>query len=407
MLNPPAPTQHVARDSDVMEQPPDNYDAGEAGVTRPSPCCVGPSAVGEGGGCETLPPSPCSDGSTGLFHHDDPDNTEGADWMHPSQRPGWSPTSLDALETSEGVRPVDSDPTATWLLANACHHSFRHSFWRDRRTATFQALQSTGTDRETLERFSTCGSEMWVQRCVQDQARLRLVCNRCRNRWCEACQGERRNVIVRNLSIAAKGRDLRFMSLTLKHRDAPLGEQVDRLYASFKRLRARAFMKRGCKGGVFFFELKRSEKTKHWHPHLHVIFEGTYIDQALLSDTWKEITGDSYIVDIRKLRGVGEVCGYAAKYASKAIDKSIWREPELFRTVIAELKGRRLLSTFGTWTKLHLSQPTLDDVDWETIGTLYSITERAKNGDADASQVLQQLRRSDNAPTVDHEIPDG
>ena len=45
------------------------------------------------------------------------------------------------------------------------------------------------------------------------------------------------------------------------------------------------------------------KKTGEWHPHLHIfgVLE-EWIDVQKLSATWHEITGDSYIVDVRRVK---------------------------------------------------------------------------------------------------------
>jgi hypothetical protein len=48
--------------------------------------------------------------------------------------------------------------------------------------------------------------------------------------------------------------------------------------------------------------------------HLHVLFRGSYIDQAYLSAQWQEIH-NAPVVDIRKRRN--ETASYMAKYMSK------------------------------------------------------------------------------------------
>ena len=46
-----------------------------------------------------------------------------------------------------------------------------------------------------------------------------------------------------------------------------------------------------------------NEKTGEWHPHVHMFaLLDTWIDQEHLSETWHEITGDSFIVDIRRVK---------------------------------------------------------------------------------------------------------
>ena len=82
---------------------------------------------------------------------------------------------------------------------------------------------------------------------------------------------------------------------------------------SFRTLldRRRDYLKKGrgfnefCKinGAMYSYENTYNEKTGEWHPHVHMFaLLDTWIDQEHLSETWHEITGDSFIVDIRRVK---------------------------------------------------------------------------------------------------------
>ena len=62
-----------------------------------------------------------------------------------------------------------------------------------------------------------------------------------------------------------------------------------------------------CKinGAMYSYENTYNEKTGEWHPHVHMFaLLDTWIDQEQLSETWHEITGDSFVVDIRKVKKI-------------------------------------------------------------------------------------------------------
>ena len=49
-------------------------------------------------------------------------------------------------------------------------------------------------------------------------------------------------------------------------------------------------------------------KTGEWHPHVHMFaLLDTWIDQEHLSETWHEITGDSFVVDIRRKKKINNM----------------------------------------------------------------------------------------------------
>ena len=75
-----------------------------------------------------------------------------------------------------------------------------------------------------------------------------------------------------------------------------------------------------------------TKKTGEWHPHVHMFaLLDTWIDQEHLSETWHEITGDSFIVDIRRVKkdkqygysnAAAEVCKYALKFGDLSVENT-------------------------------------------------------------------------------------
>jgi hypothetical protein len=65
--------------------------------------------------------------------------------------------------------------------------------------------------------------------------------------------------------------------------------------------------------------IKVPEASKNGKQHLHVLFRGEYIAQAMLSEWWEEIH-QAKVVDIRQVkqrRSKGQLAAYMAKYMSK------------------------------------------------------------------------------------------
>ena len=81
---------------------------------------------------------------------------------------------------------------------------------------------------------------------------------------------------------------------------------------------------------MYSYENTYNEKTGEWHPHVHMFaLLDTWIDQEQLSETWHEITGDSFVVDIRKVKkdkdfgyskAAAEVCKYALKFGDLSVE---------------------------------------------------------------------------------------
>lgn len=307
-------------------------------------------------------------------------------------------TSLDSLEST-----VDCEKTPHYHAIDDSVESerephvdssvdFRHSGWNDKRRRVRDALQCTSTPPAALRRFDACGSNAWVLRSRSSPERVRIVCDRCHSRWCDPCAAERRRTVCRNLRTFAASRRLRLATFTLKSTAAPLRQQVNRLYRSFRRFRQRREISRIFRGGVFFLELTRNTQTNLFHPHLHVIFEGAYLPQSLARKHWMSVTSDSFIVDVRDIKTSSQAASYVAKYASKSIDRSIWNNAAALVETIEALRGTRTFSCFGTWKAAGLSRVEHDATDWESIGSLDLLRVRAEHGDAESLAILERLQ---------------
>ena len=92
-----------------------------------------------------------------------------------------------------------------------------------------------------------------------------------------------------------------------------------------------------------------------------------WIDQEELAETWHEITLDSYVVDIRRVKktkehgyakAVAEVCKYALKFSDLSLENT-W---EAFLT----LKGKRLTGSFGSMYGVKIPEK-LDDMPLDEL----------------------------------------
>ena len=295
--------------------------------------------------------------------------------LDPRETPS-APVDLD----SEGPAPTDFDAGIT----------FRHSGWHRDRLKVYRAMQAAGFPQARLERFAVCGHNAWVVQHPEDPNIFRIHANTCRDRYCLPCGQARARTIAANLAAIVSRGTFRFITLTLKHSDAPLADQVDRLFASFRRLRETAIWKASQTGGVTFLEVKRSAGDGGWHPHLHVLSRGSYLKKRFLSEAWHTVTGDSFIVDITLVKHECEVTRYVTKYASKPMDPSTFRDADSLLEAIQSLKGRRLVSSFGDLRDAQLVLQN-DSLDWIPVDTLARICVAAKNGDPDAVRIMENL----------------
>lgn len=301
--------------------------------------------------------------------------------------------------------PLQKTPSLRTDLADV---NFRHSGWRPTRTRVFRAMQATDTPSARLERYSECGTNAWVMRSLDDNKLYKIASSKCHDRFCVACGNERSRVIAHNVQSRITAKVLRFVTLTLRSGSEPLADTCSRLTRCFSRLRSRQLWKSTVTGGVGFLEIKRSARLDRWHAHLHLIVEGKYIPKASLKKAWHEVTGDSFVVDIRFVHDKELAAKYVTKYASKPMDPSIIRDADLLREAIEALRSRRLCLTFGTWRGVSLTE-TPDDGEWITVCSLTSLLAQIHNGDTDALQFLRRIaatgRGEARAPPPQPELP--
>jgi hypothetical protein len=271
---------------------------------------------------------------------------------------------------------------------------FRHHFWKEKRAKVLAALASAGTPTATLEAFTNCGAECIVEWNATEE-RYRIRGNYCHNRHCEPCMKAKASLLAANLrgKLEERPNELyRFVTLTLKHTDTPLLEQIKRLYASFTKLRSSKCWKQSQRGGAGMLEVKWDPATRQWHPHLHVVVQGGYLAKETLSAAWHHATGDSFIVDIRKLDARKDVAFYVAKYVTKGTNAEVWDDADAAAEWICATRGLRTCATFGTWRGFKLLAKPESKGAWLPVCRLGSLISRARAGDEAARETLEALR---------------
>ena len=199
-----------------------------------------------------------------------------------------------------------------------------------------------------------------------------------------------------------------------------LEERFNHLVNSFRKLqeRRRDYLKKGrgytefskAQGAVFSYEV--TNKGNGWHPHLHaVLLLDDWIDNVKLSREWHAITGDSYIIDIRRLaKGTKDVLdrqGNIApqiveafqevfKYALKFSDLDFSSNLHAWET----LRGKRLQGAFGAFWGVKVPETLMDDpiASEPFLELLYRFDGRAyqltRYGEGKTSIISGKLQRS-------------
>jgi len=189
-----------------------------------------------------------------------------------------------------------------------------------------------------------------------------------------------------------KSGPIRFLTLTLKHSDAPLSKQIDRIYQSFRRLRKAAFWVDAVTGGCAVLEITHGWKDERWHVHLHCLLQGGYVAHADLRAEWWRITRDSNIVDIRACHDPEHATKYITKYVTKPLPNTVINKPGPLVELIGACGSRRLVLTWGTWRGVKLSAK-LDTTVWKSLCPLQVLYDRKEAGDLNACVTLMALER--------------
>lgn len=211
-----------------------------------------------------------------------------------------------------------------------------------------------------------------------------------------------------------------FITVTVKNGDDLL-ERFEHLENSFQVLkdRRRDSRKKGrgfCEfskidGCVYSYEI--TNKGNGWHPHIHMVaLVDDWIDREKLSKEWKAITGDSFIVDVRRLKptkadlslNVGEqssnegdymeafmeVFKYALKFSDMSFE-NIWLAHEtLTKEKVSDdgsikTRMRKLQGTIGSFRGVKVPEKLTDEpiednapfmaILYRYLGSAYSVTE--------------------------------
>ena len=202
--------------------------------------------------------------------------------------------------------------------------------------------------------------------------------------------------------ITASRSDLKPYMVTLTVKDGPdLLERFNHLYRSVQKLHkmrtGKGQYSEACKadGAVWSYEFKRGKNSGQWHPHVHAVWLcSEKPDQKALSEQWKRITGDSYIVDVRPFHDEEDTIGgflEVFKYAVKFSDLPLADNWEGFE----KLQGKRLIASFGSFRGIDvpddLTDEKLDDLPF--IELLYKF----------AAGVGYSLAASNSTPRIDRD----
>jgi hypothetical protein len=279
-------------------------------------------------------------------------------------------TLVHYIETTVTKPPSDVKKPSNFPMPSSFHERCRLMDTEEYEKAEllYGWLADIGEKDQTAN-LSECRNRAWFVRNRHTNA-VRVVSNQCRLRWCPLCQRAKSRFMSRTVSDWLRTLDRpKFLTLTLKHSDAPLDFQIRELYKFFLRFRKLRDIKKQLHGGVWFFQIHRSEKTDQWHPHIHCLIDSDYIAQEELSRLWLRTTLTSSVVDIRQVRDLDKTAEYVSRDAAKPARLAKMNPEQMFELFYA-LKGRRICGTWGTAKKIKLTaKPVSDKTEWIDVGS--------------------------------------
>lgn len=244
---------------------------------------------------------------------------------------------------------------------------------------------------DKLSRLQSCRTNAWFIR-HNVSGEVRIASNSCKLRWCPLCAQARQNYIASQVSQWFRKVDYpKLLTLTLRHTSSPLADQVNFLYRCFQKLRKRKFITKRLRGGVWFFQVKKSKDGQAWHPHLHVLIDSDFIDRKKLSQMWAEITLGSTVIDIRAVIDTDRAVQHNARYCAgpaSLVDLQPWERIELHDT----FANRRLVGCFGTAKDISLRPVKPPDSDsWISVGS-WDLVVGLAGEDPRADEILEAWR---------------
>lgn len=318
---------------------------------------------------------------------------------HPANTPAsHASTQLDPTHTNP--HRVASAQAPTLSSPHLDDVTFRHLGWQPDRLRVDRALHDCHGCSTRVERFRTCGSNAYVAIDEADPSHVAVIADYCGDRFCVPCKRAKGRQVGLNVMDHYKGRQLRFITLTLRNSDLPLTQCLDKLYQDFARLRRSKLWRNTVTGGIAFTEVKLGQRSGTWHPHLHVLVTGKFIHQKALSTVWHAITKTSFVVDVRFVKDRNKAVDYVTKYATKGYDTDILRTHDALCEAIRALHGRRLYIKFGDLIGVDLNAKP-DKVAWRYVSTLQDLLTRARRRQQDAVDLLAALMKGHDECTAD------
>lgn len=241
---------------------------------------------------------------------------------------------------------------------------------------------------DRLSRLESCRSDAWFAINIHDHT-VRVISNSCHLRWCPLCAQARANFLARSVrSWYYTAKQPKLLTLTLRHSNSPLKQQIDFLYECFSKLRRCKYMSSRIRGGIWFFQIKWINETGSFHPHIHALIDSNYIPQHEIRDRWSKYTSGSYIVDIRGCWSPESAANHVSRYATRPGTLSSVPPSDRLE-LVQTLHGRRIVGAWGTARKVPLAPPKAVDKDsWTSLGSFEEVRRQSAYNDSAKAIIL-------------------
>jgi hypothetical protein len=174
---------------------------------------------------------------------------------------------------------------------------------------------------------------------------------RCKNKFCPICSRIKAQKIKKEIEkITQNFQNPKFLTLTLKT-DEDLEKIFKKIKSGFEKFKKNKFIKNRIKKIIGIYEIKKKENNK-WYIHLHLIVDGLYLEQKKISEIWKKITGDSFIIYIEKVKNKKDLKNYLSKYITKMpyiYSNLNENDKEILKKVLFK---KKIILTYGIFLKI-------------------------------------------------------
>jgi hypothetical protein len=149
--------------------------------------------------------------------------------------------------------------------------------------------------------------------------------------------------------------------LTLKHRKETAKQSYKRFMTAFRKLvrKENKLWNEYFLGGLYKIEQTLGTDNQ-WHTHAHlIVFRRRLFNIELLKREWFKITGDSFDVFLDPVEDVRAGLQECLKYVSKPSDIARFEVSQVRE--LLELKGQKMIGTFGEFREFYRDHKLIDD----------------------------------------------